>query len=116
MIIWDFEARKTIFKLSEHDYMVVCVQFSHDERLLFSCGNSMDKKLFIWDTSNGFIVASFPLLPDPINIMCWGGFVKDIKGREINKYQFATTGNKQLYVWKLDAKNGTFEHEYLNTG
>lgn len=53
VIIWDYEFRKPKFRLSEHDYIVVCVEFSHDEKLLFSCGNSMDKKIFIWDTSNG---------------------------------------------------------------
>ena len=105
-----------MFRLSEHDYIVVLVEFSHDERLLFSCGNSMDKKLFIWDASNGYIVGSFPLMPDPILFMKWGGFVKDIKGRDTSRYQFATAGNKQLYVWKFDAKTGTFEQEYLNTG
>ena len=116
MILWDFPSLKPIFRLSEHDYQVVCVEFSNDEKLLFSCGNSMDKKLFIWDTSNGYIVGSFPLLPDPILFMKWGGFVKDIKGRDTNRYQFATCGNKQLYIWKFDSKTGTFEHEYLNTG
>lgn len=105
-----------MFKLSEHDYCVITVQFSDDEKLLFSCGNSMDKKLFIWDTSNGYIVGSYPLLPDPIICMKWGGFVKDIKGRDTNRYQFATAGNKQLFIWKFDAKTGSFEHEYLNTG
>lgn len=55
-------------------------------------------------------------MPDPILFMKWGGFVKDIKGRETNRYQFATCGNKQLYIWKFDSKTGTFENEYLNTG
>ncbi len=116
VILWDFVQKKPIFRLSEHDYSVVFVAFSDDEKLLFSCGNSMDKKLFIWDTTNGYIVGSVPLLPDPILFMKWGGFVKDIKGRDTNKYQFATAGNKQLYLWKFDAKSGIFEHEYLNTG
>ena len=37
---------------------VAIVEFSHDDRLLLSCGNPMDKRIFIWDTSNGYIVGS----------------------------------------------------------
>lgn len=96
--------------------MIVCVEFSDDDKLLFSCGNSADKRIFIWDTTNGFIVGSYPLMPDPIVCMSWGGFVKDIKGRDTAKYQFATTGNKQLMFWKFDAFKGFFEHEVINTG
>lgn len=53
MIIWDYEFKKPKFRLSEHDHEVACVEFSHDDKLLFSCGSSMDKKIFIWDTANG---------------------------------------------------------------
>jgi len=53
VIIWDYQSRAPRFVLSEHDYEVASVQFSHDDKLLFSCGNPADKKIFIWDTSNG---------------------------------------------------------------
>ena len=56
------------------------------------------------------------MIPEIITSMKWGGFVKDIKGRDTNKYQFATAGHKQVYLWKFDAKAGTFEHEFINTG
>ena len=46
----------------------------------------MDKKIFIWDTSNGYIVGKHAILPDPLQTMCWGGFVKDIKERNTDKY------------------------------
>ena len=72
--------------MSEHDYEVSIVRFSDDDKLLFSCGNSQDKKIFIWDSSNGYIVASVQLMPDPMNCMAWGGFQKDIKGRETKEY------------------------------
>jgi len=80
--------------LSEHDYEVSCVEFSHDDRLLFSCGNPMDKRIFIWDCSSGFIVGSVNHCPEPTALARWGGYAKDIKGRDTIKYQFATTGNK----------------------
>ncbi len=42
----------------------------------------MDKKVFIWDSMTGCIVASVVMVPDPMNCMAWGGKVKDIKGRD----------------------------------
>jgi hypothetical protein len=68
----------------------------------------MDKKIFIWDTSNGYIVAKQVMQPDPMTCMRWGGFVKDIKGRNTELYQFATAGNKSLVLWQLDTKKGRF--------
>ena len=54
----------------------------------------MDKKIFIWDTTNGYIVGSVVHSPEPTRAIRWGGMAKDIKGRDTNKYQFATAGNK----------------------
>lgn len=103
-------------KLHAHPPQIVCVEFSHDDRLLFSCGNAVDKRIFIWDCSNGFIVGSVVQSPEPTLIAKWGGFAKDIKGRDTPKYQFATAGNKQISLWRLDTRVGTFEHEMVNTG
>lgn len=63
-----------------------------------------------------YIVASSQMIPDPLICMKWGGFVKDIKGRETDKYQFAAAGNKQIYIWKLEPKTGSLEYESINTG
>ncbi|KRX10889.1 WD40-repeat-containing domain [Pseudocohnilembus persalinus] len=116
VIIWDFEQRKPLFKLSEHDWEVVTVQFSHDDKLLFSAGNPQDKKIFIWDTTNGFIVASCLAQPERIQCMSWGGYAKDIKGRDTNLYQFATSGSTKICLWKLDSQLGQFDKEFINTG
>jgi len=58
IVIWDYQARRAIFRLSEHDHEVIHVDFSHDDRLLLSAGSQLDGKLFIWDTTNGHIVSS----------------------------------------------------------
>jgi len=55
VIVWDYESKEAKFKLSEHDYEVVSVEFSFDDRLLVSCGNIQDKKIFVWDVSNGYV-------------------------------------------------------------
>ena len=71
--------------MSEHDFEISHLAFSHDDALLISCGNSLDGKLFIWNTSNGHIVSSLKvasqIFPDGITALSWGGFVKDIKLR-----------------------------------
>jgi hypothetical protein len=56
------------------------------------------------------------MIPEPISCARWGGYVKDIKGRDTYKYQLATAGNKQICIWKLDAKSGQLEHDVINTG
>ena len=66
--------------------------------------------MYVWDTSNGFIVSKINLLPtiytEAPKCIKWGGFQKDIKLRNTNKYQFATSGAKKLNLWSLDATNG----------
>jgi hypothetical protein len=46
----------------------------------------MDKRIFIWDTNNGYIVGSVVQKPEPVIAAKWGGFAKDIKGRDTTKY------------------------------
>lgn len=74
------------------------MDFSHDERLLVTCGNSTDGKLFIWDCATGFIVSSVGLAPSPTVCVKFGGWRKDVKGRPVDKYQFATAGSKRIVV------------------
>ena len=79
-----------MFRLSEHDYEVSNLVFSHDDRLLLSTGNTLDGKLFIWNTKNGHIVSSLPLVPSVFaespRCAAWGGYVKDIKLRPTQNY------------------------------
>lgn len=78
MLIWQYSTRKIKFRLSEHDHAVQIVKFSHDDKLLMSIGNFMDRKIFIWDTSNGYIVGSLVLKSVAV-AACWGGHVRDLK-------------------------------------
>ena len=58
VVIWDYNSKSALFRLCEHDYEVTNLAFSHDDQLLISTGNSLDGKLFIWNTQNGHIVSS----------------------------------------------------------
>jgi|Transcript_23777 WD40 repeat protein len=104
------------FRFSEHDYEIVCLDFSHDDRLLVSCGNAQDGKLFIWDCLTGCIVSSASVMNSPTTCVRFGGFRKDIKGRPIDRYQLASAGQKRVIIWSLNPFTGELENEALNTG
>lgn len=76
--------------------------------------------MFIWNTSNGFIVSSVQVIPqifaEAPRCINWGGFVKDIKLRPTNKYQFAMSGSKKLVFSSLDPATGQISNELVNTG
>lgn len=64
-----------LFRLAEHDHGVAFVAFSHDERMLCSGGVPDDRKVFVWDMSNGYIVAIIQHDPVPTTA-AWGGMVR----------------------------------------
>ena len=120
VVIWDFNQKKAIHRLSEHDYEITNLCFSHDDRLLLSTGNTLDGKLFIWNMKNGHIVSSLPLVPsifaDSPKCAAWGGMVKDIKLRPTANYQFAVAGAKKMTLWQLVPQTGQLMYEIINTG
>lgn len=118
-MIWDFANKKAIYRLSEHDHEVALVSFSHDDRLLLSCGNALDGKLFVWNTANGHIVSSLALVSvttESPKCLAWGGFVKDVKGRQTTNYQFALSAQKKMTMWQLNPVTGQFNTELVSTG
>mmetsp|Transcript_9656 Transcript_9656/g.18846 ORF Transcript_9656/g.18846 Transcript_9656/m.18846 type:complete len:608 (-) Transcript_9656:5793-7616(-) len=116
VIVWDFDGRRILFRLGEHDHEVSVLDFSHDSRLLLSAGNSTDGKLFIWDMFTGYIVASLPQTPRPTLALRFGGFRKDVKGRPIDRYQFCSAGERQVVMWSLNPFTGELENEALKLG
>jgi WD40 repeat protein len=120
VVLWDYQSKRALFRLSEHDYEVSNLAFSHDDLLLITTGNSLDGKLFIWNTTNGHIISSLKvasqIFPDGISSVCFGGFVKDIKLRNTDKYQFAIAGSKKLTLWSLDPNQGQCSYEQMQTG
>jgi len=114
ILVWEYEQKRIIFKLSEHDYEISCLKFSHDDKFLFSCGT--DKRLFIWDMKNGYIVANCPCYPQPTNDIAWGGFVRDGRGNNTPNYQLATCGKNVVALWSLDCTEGVLDKQVITTG
>ncbi|CAN0556559.1 unnamed protein product, partial [Ectocarpus sp. 8 AP-2014] len=76
VIVWSFQDRALLFRLAEHDHGVAFVDFSHDDRLLLSGGVPEDRKILIWDMSNGCIVSIVQHDPAPTTVVAWGGMVR----------------------------------------
>ena len=115
VIVWDFESRKMLFRLSEHDHGVKCLAFSDDEILLCTVGIDSDNKMIVWDLSNGYIVCSSKASPSPTVCISWGGMVKDVKRRDTDKYLICTSGDKTSVLWSLDPYMGELTHEAVHT-
>lgn len=87
---------------------------------MLSCGNTLDGKLFIWNTTNGHIVSSLAIIPSVFSqaplCLAWGGYAKDYKLRPTTDYQFAIAGVKKLTLWHLNPYTGQGTPETVNTG
>jgi WD40 repeat protein len=120
IVVWNYETKRAIFRLSEHDHEVTALSFSYDDRLLLSVGNTLDGKLFIWNTANGHIVSSLAIIPsifsEAPNCLTWGGYAKDYKGRDTTNYQFALAGKRKLTLWHLNPATGQTQPELISTG
>jgi WD40 repeat protein len=103
--VWDYESRRKIFSFEEHDHKVQALSFSLDEKILASIGSTEDGNLFLWDLSNGAIIAS-ARLPRGTTCVVNGGFVRDIKRRDTRNYLMCTAGKEGVMLWNLDPYTG----------
>jgi WD40 repeat protein len=104
--VWDVERKAILYTLEDHDVLVQALAFSHDERILASIGGNDDHKLILWDISTGAIISSTSKLPVGTLCLAWGGFIRDIKRRDTNRYLLCTAGTDGLLMWDLDPYSG----------
>merc|ERR1740130_659987 len=95
---------------------VADVAFSDDEKLLATVGDIVDKQIYVWDMSNGAVVANKFASPDPTDVICWGGHEKDIKRRATQNYVLCSAGAKEIKLWTLNPYTGDFASEACNLG
>eukprot|EP00933_Yihiella_yeosuensis_P070649 TRINITY_DN78795_c0_g1_i1.p1 TRINITY_DN78795_c0_g1~~TRINITY_DN78795_c0_g1_i1.p1 ORF type:complete len:613 (+),score=88.29 TRINITY_DN78795_c0_g1_i1:61-1899(+) len=106
VILWSLDSRRQLHCFQEQDHGIDCVTFSHDDRFLFSCGDIVDQRCFVYDTNSGLIIAWAQLFPKPTIAILAGAYVRDIKRRDTHEYQFAACGGKNLTMWHLDVERG----------
>jgi WD40 repeat protein len=114
VILWNLETREQVYCFQEQDHGIDCVCFSHDDRFLVACGDVVDGRVFIYDTSTCLIIAWAQNNPKPTIAMIAGGMVKDIKRRDTHEYQFAAFGGKSLSMWHLDVQQGALVSQPIN--
>lgn len=102
VIIWDFAERAVLYRFEEHDDVVMGIAFSEDERVIATID---ENKVMFLDMSNGCIIACGKLPPGTVSIAA-GGFVKDVKRRNTDRYLFCTAGSDGLMLWDLDPYSG----------
>jgi len=110
VVVWDVETRRELWRFTEHDGGIRVLDFSHDERLLLVIG--CDNRLSVFDMKTSMMVANTEL-PRAIGVVTcatWGGFVKDVKRRDTDCYQFATAG-ESVVVWSLNPYAGVLSIE-----
>ncbi|CAE7473627.1 CFAP52 [Symbiodinium sp. CCMP2592] len=106
VLLWSFETKSQLACFQEQDHGIDALAFSHDDRFLISCGDIVDQRVFVYDTSSRLIMAWAQLSPKPSICVIAGGMVRDIKRRDTQEYQFASCGGKNISMWHLDHVRG----------
>ena len=113
ILVWRYDNKSVLFRLSEHDSGVLAVAFSGDERLLATYG--AEGRLIIWDMASGNIV-THKVLPE-VHAIKWGGRVPDIKGRPTPTFYLATSNNSSfIELHTIDPSNGSITTVSLPMG
>jgi len=116
VVVWDIASKKQLFRLAEHNDTVACMAFSDDSRFLATVGGPSDGKIFVFDMQTGNMVASCNNRPTDCMLLKWAGRVKNVKRRNTDKYQFATTGRDHVYLWALCVTTGVLSYRKCDTG
>ena len=114
VILWNRTKRELVYRFEEHDHGIRSIAFSHDERLLATLGVERDNKLIVWDLATGKIVAS--MRNASLDVITFGGMIRDIKRRDTRNYQLAGAGEKGVVILSLDPYEGELKVEPVQMG
>jgi WD40 repeat protein len=113
VVVWDLTAGTVLHRFQEHDHGITSLAFSHDDRLLLSVGAAADGHFIVWDLATGGVLTRQRHDPSPMAVACFGGFARELKGRDTGLYLFATGGSKGLSLWTLDPITGACARERI---
>ena len=74
IVIWEYESRKPVYRLSGVDGTIISLKFSEDDRFLAAIGegNSNGNDIAIWDMQNGSVAQYIKCVRNAATCMCWG--------------------------------------------
>ncbi|WAQ96619.1 WDR90-like protein [Mya arenaria] len=91
--IWDLQAMVCKKVLSHHEYDVVCLAYSRDDKFLVSVGDYRDCTIVIWSTQS-YCILTTSKAASPIHDICWDPYTVN---------EFASVGqNGTVLFWLLD--------------
>eukprot|EP00929_Paragymnodinium_shiwhaense_P087846 TRINITY_DN4799_c0_g1_i1.p1 TRINITY_DN4799_c0_g1~~TRINITY_DN4799_c0_g1_i1.p1 ORF type:complete len:623 (-),score=166.95 TRINITY_DN4799_c0_g1_i1:288-2156(-) len=96
VIVWDFDQRKEMYRLSLHKVAVTSLSFSQDEQFLATLGGQDDNSLVVWDVNTGSAVCGTPAATDTAHC---------VKFLRNNNRKIVTGGNYHVIVWTFDLEN-----------
>lgn len=103
-----------LHRFTEHEHGVAAVALSADERLLLTVGDEQDRRVFVWDLSNGGVVATTGLSHlfnqgEEVADCCWGGRIRDVKRREGAEYQFCILCGNRVLRYRVNPASGVMD-------
>lgn len=105
VIIWDFDQRLEIHRLSLHKVAVSSLSFSCDETYLATLGGQDDNSLVVWDVESGTAICGTPAATD--TAQC-------VKFFNNSEYKIVTGGNYHIIVWEFDKPNKKLRPTVVN--
>lgn len=92
VIIWDFDQRQEIHRLSLHKVAVTSLSFSSDETYLATLGGQDDNSLVVWDVASGTAICGTPAATDTAHC---------VKFFNNTSFSIVTGGNYHVIVGSL---------------
>ena len=97
IIVWDFETKKLVKRLTIHKGRVEALAFSAHDQYLISLGGPDDNSVVVWDLAKGAAICGTTASKDSSGLTtCLATFTT-----VDNK--FATGGQQVMRVWEFDA-------------
>ncbi len=91
IVVWDYDTRKPLYRLSGVDGTVKSLKFSEDDRFLSAIGegNSNGNDIAIWDMQNGSVAQYVKCSRNCATCMCWGRTVVADPSRRVKTPKYS---------------------------
>jgi len=96
VIIWDFNKRVEMHRLTLHKVAVTSLSFSKEEKYLATLGGQDDNSLVVWEVERGEAICGTPAASD--TAMC-------VKFCNTTEFKLVSAGNYHITVWDFDVAN-----------
>ncbi|KAI9207349.1 quinon protein alcohol dehydrogenase-like superfamily [Polychytrium aggregatum] len=96
IIIWDFENRKLLHRLTLHKVKVQALAFSPNDKYLASLGGEDDNSVIVWDLAKGAAICGSPAGKDSAGVTLSLAYLNN------DDNIFVTGGHSTLRVWELN--------------